>query len=251
MNDEIPHFDVLICTPGDILHSPYVESLVHTMHRLWSLNISHMWINYYSPYVAQARDLIINGGYDGNGGYKLKFFSPSNPDPDWKIFDGKFTYGQMIWIDNDIAWHPNDFLKLLAHNEPIVTGLYLTGNQTHLAVRLETSTEPIPLHLSDLNSLDKKRLYPVNSCGMGFMKVQYGVIERMRHPIFNAINLIPSNVQDPHMSDPLNPLSLNTQLLSTAEDTSFIMRANEAGFTVYVDPSIRVDHYKKIPLIID
>lgn len=252
MENNLPHYDIVICTPGDILHAPYVESLTHTMHRLWSNNISHVWINDYSPYVAQSRDLIINGGWNGNNGYNLRFFSPSDPNANWNIFDGKFTYSQIVWIDNDISWDPDDFLKIISHKEPIVTGLYLTGNMTYLAVFLKdfNSQKPKPLHISDLHTLDKNRLHLVHTCGMGFMKVQYGVIEKMRHPIFNAINLLPSNIKNTVNSNPLDPLSLNTELLSIAEDTSFVMRANEARIPIYLDPSIKVEHYKKIPLAV-
>lgn len=240
--NSLPHFEVVICTPGDILHSPYVQSLMETVNTLFSKKISFIWLNEYFPYVAQARDLIINGGWEGNGGYKCSFFSPSDLNNTWKIFNANFTYDQMIWIDNDISWSPDQFFSILSAPQPIVTGAYLM-NDTQLCVRIYPKNyqqeDFSPLTLSDFLSLKKDELHLVDTCGMGFLKVRSGVIESFTHPVFNAIDI---------SKDYLDNLSV--EVFSIQEDTSFCLRARQAGFSIYLDPSIRVTHHKKNSLSI-
>jgi hypothetical protein len=49
---------------------------------------------------------------------------------DQKPWSGKLDYDYMLWIDSDIIFKPEDFIKLLQMEVDIASGLYLMTNGT-------------------------------------------------------------------------------------------------------------------------
>jgi hypothetical protein len=53
-----------------------------------------------------------------------------------KPFGGKLDYDYMMWIDSDIIFTPQQFQRLLDHNQDIVSGLYLMdGGNAYATVK--------------------------------------------------------------------------------------------------------------------
>jgi hypothetical protein len=99
------HYDVLIATPGPSMKPEYVMSLMKTVEALSSRGISYHLLNKYSSFVPSARELTATDTYSHN----------------WmtnRVGSGKFTYKKIFWIDSDIEWEPEDFLKVISLHFP-------------------------------------------------------------------------------------------------------------------------------------
>ena len=80
------HYNVLIATPGRMLHAEYVSSLVKTTQRLNELGITYGFLNKYSSFVPTARELTAIDSWSHD-------YSTN------KIANGKMTCDKIFWID--------------------------------------------------------------------------------------------------------------------------------------------------------
>lgn len=230
-----PHYSVVFCTPGDILYNGYTQSLMKSVQYLNEKRISWTWMNDASPHIAKTRALILNHGYAGNDGFAE--FPEEYNVRDWEVFSGQFSYDQIVWIDNDISWKVQDLVRLLNHQEEVVSGVYMFGDSSNHVVA-STSPKKI-LHVDELLKMNQNELHEVHTCGMGFLKVRQGVIEQMLHPIFLV-----------HEYSYVDKETNQTCYYKTTdEDTSFCHRVRQTGRRVYLDPQIRVSHYKRLNLV--
>lgn len=154
----------------------------------------------------------------------------------------RFTH--LMWFDADMTFHPETVARLLAHDLPIVSGLYLARTDT-----------PIP-HMYNFNRVDPKdgmtwydslagdyaewlkctpehkerpnawcfdpdpaALIKVDAVGFGCVLMAREVIEKMEYPYFEA---------DPETGG--------------AEDFDFCEKAKRAGFQVFCDMTVQANH---------
>jgi hypothetical protein len=228
-----PHYNVVICTPGDIAYKEYIRCLLVTIKYMEENNITWTCVLESSPHIPKTRALILNNGYLDNGGFQ-EFLSNERLKK-WQTFGGKFTYDQILWIDNDIVWSIDDFKKILSHQEEVVSGVYMFDNNKSVVASMEPGKI---LELDELQEMNQTQLHEVHTCGMGFLKVRYGVTEKLMHPIFLL-----------HQYDYfVKSLNQMFTFFTTDEDTSFCARVRESGSKVYLDPSIRVGHFKRVVL---
>jgi hypothetical protein len=223
------HVNVVICTPGDIVNIPYLLSLLNTIRYFESAGITWCYRTAFSPHVNIAREHILNGGFGGNGGYKM------NPTEEykkqWRAFNNDFTYDQMLWIDNDISWDVDQVIKILEYPEDIVSGVYVAADMETAIVALAPHKR---ITIQQIKNL-KPKLYEAFTTGMGFMKVRSGVVESMPRPWFYCYEW-----------DWISPSGEYLAGLTIEEDTSFCHRARQAGYKVYVDPTMLLGHWKKV-----
>ena len=211
-----PHFNILICTPGRMMEAEYVKSLVATLGYLDKNNISYLYLNEYSSQVNAAREATAMGS---------KFLHAWSTEP----LDGEATYDKMIWIDSDISWSVEDFVKLYESKFDIVSGIYF-------------NEEGVPLFTFEKNDIyfDHTKLkykeYPfeVFGVGFGFVAVKSGIFEVIPRPWFETEFQKITNEDGREMFIPWG------------EDYSWCIKAKNAGYKIYLDPSIRVGHHKKI-----
>lgn len=120
----------------------------------------------------------------------------------------------LVVVDTDILFTPEDVDKLLAHDEPVVSGVYPTYH----------GESDVP------NALDAE----VIADGCGFMKIDRVVLEAMM----------------PHPFDPVYVTSPNGEQCTTGEDVGFRIRAQRLGFDTVIDKSIQVRHLKLVPMVV-
>jgi hypothetical protein len=229
----VPHYNVVICTPGDMLYRTYVACLLNTIKHMEEAGITWTCVLGSSPHIPKTRALILNNGYESNGGFEE--FMTNEKLSKWETFGGKFTYDQILWIDNDIIWSIDDFKKILGHQEEVVSGVYMFDNNKSVVASMEPGSI---LSVEELLEMNQTKLYEVHTCGMGFLKVRYGVTEKLQHPMFLL-----------HQYDYYVEKHDKTYtFFTTDEDTSFCARVRESGRKVYLDPSIRVGHFKRVTL---
>lgn len=211
------HYDILIATPGSSLHAGYVKSLTETLQHLNEKNISWKWLNGSSSLVHHAREVLMSGD------------NTMNAD-DKGPLHGNCTYKKMIWIDSDIEWTVDDFMKLYESDHEIVTGAYLLANG-------HTSTVQSDKHMGGIPKkeiLNMKKEIQVHSCGFGFIAIKSGVFERLERPWFGHLIQIIHNSRGEMLYD------------SLGEDVSWCIRAKNAGIPIYFDPSVLVTHLKTL-----
>jgi hypothetical protein len=92
----IPHYNVIICTPGSSMVNSYTSSLLNTIDVLNKNGISWKYQNEYTSIVATARE--------GTIADTMNFQVNTN-----KPGLGKYTYDKIFMIDSDISWDPDDF----------------------------------------------------------------------------------------------------------------------------------------------
>jgi hypothetical protein len=199
-----------------MMEAEYVKSLVATMGYLNREGISYLYLNEYSSQVNAAREATTMGS---------KFLNAFATAP----LSGEVTYDKIIWIDSDISWSPEDFMKLYNSRFDIVSGLYF-------------NEEGVPLFTFKEDDIyfDHKKLkykeYPfeVFGVGFGFVAMKSGVFESIPRPWFETEFQRITNDEGKEMFIPWG------------EDYSWCIKAQEAGYKIYLDPSIRVGHHKKI-----
>lgn len=214
-----PHVNLIIATPGRMMEAEYVKSLVETLTYLNANNISYIYVNEYSSQVNAAREATIMGS---------RFLSAFETEP----LSGRVTYDKIIWIDSDISWTIEDFMKLYNSKYDIVSGLYFNEEGVPLFTFKDEDV------IFDHEKLKHKQ-YPfeVFGAGFGFISMKYGVFEKCRRPWFETEFQRIINDEGKEMFIPWG------------EDFSWCIKAHEAGFKIMLDPSIKVAHYKKMRLI--
>ena len=205
---------IIFCIPGNSFSNRFLKCWTNLTRELHKRGVEYELLSQYIPNVYQVRSLLL--------GADRKFGQYQEP---WQ---GKKNYDNIMWIDSDQVFEPNDFFKLLEHDKDIVSGLYLKKPQGD-------TLNDIPIEFACFNE-DGERLYTnevngelrkVWSNGMGWMLVKKGVFEKIEYPWFGPII---------------------TGLGFHGEDVSFQLRAKDVGFDSYVDTSIIVGHEKGVIL---
>jgi hypothetical protein len=143
-------------------------------------------------------------------------------------------FEEMMWVDADVVFDPNDVAKLRAHNLPFTCGLYPKKGPRQFACEFLTGTPVIrfgryggPME--------------IRYCGFGFTHTRRAVFEavheRFALPICNVrfnSPLVPF-FEPMVVPDPGGYWSLS-------EDYAFCERARQVGFPVVADTSIRLWH---------
>ena len=219
MTENKKHYNIVICTPGSNLMSNYVASLVKTIDYFNENNISYLWSNRYASHVGDAREVTVGG-----------------PDPQEAFnstpFKGEFTYDMLMWIDSDIAWEPEQIMKLYNSDKDIVSGMYLLSDGSVTAY--PELFGPALYFDQVINRFD---LFEVTACGFGFLGVKKGIFESLSRPWFQAVIKGKKSEDGEEFLFPL-----------MGEDMSWCVRAKEAGYNIWVDPTVRVTHHKTMKL---
>lgn len=207
--------DVIIATPGHSMDAAYVKSLTETISVLNEKGITWRFVSRYSPRIAAARE---STTMDSD------YLDAFNQSP----LRGEVDYKKIFWIDSDISWTPSDFLALYESDKDIISGVYLSDRGVYMFGAFDKSVEPKKL----LNTFDPVE---VGAVGFGFVCVKQGVFEKMPRPWF--AEKFEKVVDERTGQDMYTPYG---------EDFSWCISARECGFSIFVEPTIGVSHYKKV-----
>ncbi|MFZ9845152.1 MAG: hypothetical protein ACO3E4_06620 [Candidatus Nanopelagicaceae bacterium] len=209
------HVNVIIATPGHSMMTAYVRSLLGLTDLLNKEKITWAWSSEYSSMVSDAREMTLNG-------------DNRNDVTEQRPFKGQITYDTILWIDSDIAFTPNDAIKLIKSDKQIISGAYLLASG-------EVTVYPKLLGAGYTFEKVKKmtKLTTIAGCGFGFLAVKQGVFESLTRPWFQAATI----TNDKGFSFPL-----------MGEDLSWCKRVTDAGFEIWFDPTVKVTHHKMMKL---
>lgn len=216
---KIPHVNLIIATPGHSVMAPYLKSLLAFTQELNISGISWAFTNEYSSLVADAREATLNGG-------------PQNSITEQRPLQGQVTYDKILWIDSDIAWSPEDAMKLYNSDKDIITGAYLMAGGEVVVYR-EIFGKPLSYE-EVLQMKDPEKVY---AAGFGFICMKSGVFENLSRPWFQPVMGTRKDEEGKEFNFPI-----------VGEDLSFCVRANDAGMEIWFDPTVRVIHHKTMKL---
>ena len=143
----------------------------------------------------------------------------------------------LFFLDSDIGFNPEDVLKLLSHNEDIVSGTY------------PMKTIPIRYCVDVLEPEERKgNLLKIGGNGMGFVMIRRNVFIDIAQR-FPYLKYTPSTKDSNY---PLTEAEMNNSYhffmeekigdSFASEDKSFFYRARMIGYTHWLDTTIKLRH---------
>jgi hypothetical protein len=217
----VPHYDVVIATPGHSMHKEYVKSLLTTTAYLTATGRTYHFVNQYSSFVPSARE---NTATDSYGA-------------DWAAVAfgaGKFTYGRVVWIDSDVSWTVEALETLLETDVDIISGMVAVDRTGRIgAMRLDSEGRPVSLN--SRNFIVEGEPVEVDAVGFAFLAIKPGVFEAMKRPWFKIRQI---------------QIETTDYKVDLGEDYSWCVGAKEAGFSIWLHPLVRVEHMKEMVLTV-
>ena len=189
--------DIVFLTPGTGVEIEYFKSIIKTIKVLESNSITWDVHTKFSSHVAVAReqtlaDLFVHTGSD---------------------------YKMLLWIDSDIVWTPEDVLKAYNSEYDVITGCYAVNGNEELVAALMDNEWVEDWFLDTIEHPVR-----VDSCGMGFLAIKSGIIEKIDRPVF----------------------SVDTKTTILGEDIILCKKLRALGVDIWLDPTIRLGHVKKV-----
>jgi hypothetical protein len=213
-----PHVNLIIATPGHSLMADYVKSLLATSRELSNRGITWIYTNGYASHVADAREITLSGTFKNE-------IANSNP------LSGQITYDKILWIDSDIAWDPEDVIKLYESDKDVVSGAYLFASGEVAAYEKFMGSG---YSFDDIK--DKTEIMEIDGCGFGFVCVKPGIFESLTRPWFQSAMV------------KLEQDGKEYEFPVMGEDISWCMRVKEKGYEIWLDPTVQVTHHKTMKL---
>ena len=229
------HLDYVFCVPGHPSSGIQAINLTTTILQLQAKGKSIGVFPAFSPSVYMVRNACL-----GQRGFSI----------DQKPFQGAYDYDRIVWLDSDNIAKAEHIEALTARDVPIVAGWsrqYSIGpiNDDNNANCGTWQLEPRIPQVNPGKSIQKsytvgdmakkKDLLEVDYVGMALMVVKRGVFESLEFPWFTAWEF---------------EWEENGKIMRNlmTEDAGFCFRAREAGYKIFVDPTVCVQHEKRVML---
>ena len=238
---------IFIATPcyGGAIGEPYFRSM---------MRLCILFNKYEIPYTVST---LANESLVTRGRNTLVSFFMENP---------KATH--LMFIDADIEFNPEDILRMVAYNKPIVCGAYpkkavnwqsiidaarnesfeetaatIEGHSSNYVVNFEFNTDAEGNRLPQVQVVDN--LIKLKDAGTGFMLIQKDVIKKMfdNHPELKYKNDINVGKQfEPYMYALFDTMIDPDSRRYLSEDYTFCRLWQMMGGDVFLDPRTGLNH---------
>ena len=210
---------IIFCLPGRTYSGDFMMSFIELLSFVGSQGANFKISQQYSSMVNYARCKC--AGADVSRG--------KNQKP----FDG-LEYDYMMWIDSDIRFNNEMFMKLVEIDKDIASGWYSQPGGTSPVVEKMDDNYFIQngsyqfLTADELS--ERSDICKVDYIGFGWVLIKQGVFESIEYPWFapKIIN-IGGDLQD-----------------VCSEDVAFCHDVKKVGIDIWLDPSCRVGHEKTL-----
>lgn len=168
---------------------------------------------------------------------------------DQKPFEGTYkSYDRIVWVDSDNLISADVVQKLIDYDVDIVAAWYRQYSKGDLGPENKAVcgkwdfsnggniVDAYKVKDMPLLGRDEKGLVEVDWAGMGCMVIKKGVFEALEYPWFRSWVMEWKDENGILCSD------------IWTDDAGFCYCAKEAGFKIYVDPSLQILHQKLVDI---
>lgn len=149
-------------------------------------------------------------------------------------------YSDLMFIDADMGWRPEDLVRVLAYDTSMVGAAYPARSERH--------NRWIVVWPEDVRQHNESGLLTAERVGTGFLRVRRDVLEALKEKHGDLWYRSPHVVSEEE-GDNLFAF-FDYQLVvgrdglqgHVSEDYVFCDRARDAGFTIWVDPYVKMQH---------
>jgi hypothetical protein len=138
----------------------------------------------------------------------------------------------LVFVDADLSWSPDDLLRLASYDTPFVAGVYQRKSRAKVdfAVKFGSAI-----------GMDSQQLIAVDRVGTGFMRLRRDCVEKMvaAHPSLRLKH--PTAPDDGHFYALFDTTVVDGEFVG--EDFTFCDRWRAIGGQVLVDPSMNFGHH--------
>ena len=139
------------------------------------------------------------------------------------------NFQELMWIDSDVVFDPNDVEKLRSYGLPIVCGLYAKKSRREFACAFLPGTQQVQFGLSG-------GLLEILYCGFGFILTRREVYERMQQQLqLPVCNHRFGTILVPYFAPAVREDAEGTWCLG--EDYAFCERVRQSGVRILADTS--------------
>lgn len=133
-----------------------------------------------------------------------------------------FMFDHVFFVDSDIVLPTNTLVKLLEHEQDIISGVYIrkTPNECTPEIFIEKDGKSEHIHPVHLYGND---IFEIVGCGFGCALVSTDVIKEIGYPQFEY--RLAQKWED-----------------TISEDIDFCIKAKDKGYKIYCDPTIKCKH---------
>ena len=211
---------IIFCLPGNSFSSNWFNSWNASVSELNKFGIRYAYSNAYDPVVYYTRNRILGGN---NTGGRTQ-----------KPWQGSLDYDKLVWIDSDIVWSPQNLIQLISHDRDITAGIYHMHDMKHFPVVEDLDFNHLVDHgvfkfITTEAMAAKNQPFKASYTGFGFLAINHGVMENIPYPWFQ-----PKWITNDRFHD------------FCAEDVGFCWSAQEQGYEIWIDPTIKVGHEKTL-----
>jgi hypothetical protein len=167
--------------------------------------------------------------------------------PGWSAIDqgrNRMTYDavylrkfeEILWIDSDIAFNPDDVTRIRSWNQPIVAAAYPMKGWPVMTVQ--------PLTGKTLEFKEGGSLEEVMCAATGFLYIQSKVFVDLQQSLcLPECNTSFNSPQIPFYKPDV--WTIDGEQYYLGEDFSFCMRARQCGYKIWLDTGIKLGHIGK------
>jgi GT2 family glycosyltransferase len=206
---------IIIALPGNSFYGPAFLGLIQFINYLDLNEYKYMISMEGGGNVSSAREKCLGMGEGGLIDYR-------NAIP----FEGAIDYSHILWIDSDTLFDPPDFKKLLDRDVDIVAGCCKKDDKLYTVSKYEVREGESMMCLED-KDLTGEDLIEARGFGFAFVLIKRGVFEKIERPWFETT--MKRYAGKEHF---------------VGEDIFFCLKAQEYGFKLWIDPTVKVKHLK-------
>lgn len=203
---------ILFCTPmfANQCWAPYFESCLRLKDALHEMNVRHDFL------LTKGDSLIVRARETSVAAFM------------------KTDYERLMFIDGDIAFHPDDVARLWNLDADVAVGAYPWKDKNKTTV-----TSWVNGYEVDLN--DHAQPFQVDYAGTGFMMIKRDTFERL-DPLCPAYD--EGEVKGCHgYFDLMYVDRADGTRNKLSEDYAFCERVRRSGLGIWCEPSIRLSHW--------
>jgi hypothetical protein len=219
----IEYVDYVFLLPGNTFSRDFLLSWSNTLIDLMSNNVTFRFFSAYNTILSLNRNGLLGG-----------IEAPMRSQYSTNLFEGRIVCKKVVFIDSDMVWSAEDMRRLLLSPYDVVSGVYSHQDNKRCVVMKSGY---------DLYTIDeintKKEPFITESAGLGFVACSFEALTKLSFPWFDVSYLSLGDINTGYVKDADAFMS---------EDRYFFKQLKNAGYDLYIDPSIRVGHQKNLVL---